>query len=190
MVTGLFFGSFNPIHVGHLVIAAGMLAEGGCQQVWFVVSPQNPFKDESTLLHPFDRYELVKLAIEGDDRLSVTDIEFHLPKPSFTVNTLEVLRERFPKRHFKLIMGGDNVSSFHKWKDYEQIIAKHELLVYSRPGQKLSPLEPHEHIHRLELPMLELSASLIRQWVKAGKSIRHLVPDPVADEIARKKFYL
>ncbi len=190
MKVGLFFGSFNPIHIGHLVIAESMLDLAGLDRVWFVVSPQNPFKRQNSLLHEFDRYDMVKLAIEGNPRLGVTDIEFGMPKPSYTVDTLTFLRELYPSYEFSLMMGEDNLTHFPKWKNYEEIINNHNVLVYPRPGETNSPLLDGEAIKLIEAPMMNVSATLIRKKVKADQSLKYLVEDKVAEYIDKKGFYL
>ncbi len=187
---GLFFGSFNPIHHGHLIIAQAMLALADLDEVWFIVSPQNPFKQRKSLAHEFDRYDMVKLAISGNDQMRVSDVEFHMPRPSFTVDTLTYLREKHPDHNFSLIIGGDNLRSFKKWKNADIILKEFSLLVYPRPKQaEITPLLNHESVKLVEAPMLDISATYIRKCVRQQKNIRYLVPDSVMDFISDKKLY-
>lgn len=187
---GLFFGSFNPVHTGHLVIASAMVEHTELDRVWFVVSPQNPFKPSRTLLHEFDRFDMVEAAISGDSRFGVTDVEFNLPRPSYTIHTLEHLKIRHPDKTFALLLGEDNLEGFQRWKDWEKIIAGHQLYVYPRPGCGPCELRSHPQVRMVPAPMMDISATYIRQAVNERKSIRYLVPDPVADIIDKKGFYL
>lgn len=187
--TGLFFGSFNPIHVGHLIIANYMATQTDLDEVWIVVSPQNPFKNKQSLAKDHDRLHLVHLAIGDNPQLRASDIEFGLPKPSYTIDTLTFLNEKYPKRAFALIMGGDNLGSFHKWKNYEQILAHHDLYVYQRPGYDLGDLATHPRIKLQEAPLMQISASYIRRCIKAGHSVQYLVPDPVFDYLGKTTLY-
>ncbi|MCU0428524.1 MAG: nicotinate (nicotinamide) nucleotide adenylyltransferase [Cytophagaceae bacterium] len=188
MKTGLFFGSFNPIHMGHLIIANTML-NNGLEEVWFVISPQNPFKRNSGLLHEFDRYEMARLASFDNTRLKVSDIEFQLPRPSYTVDTLEILVQKYPMQDFVLIMGSDNLQQFENWKNYESILKMVELYVYPRPGSDYRQWKEHPRIHFIESPQLDISATYIRKLIKENKSIQYLVTDDVARYIERKKFF-
>jgi len=189
MNIGLFFGSFNPIHVGHLIIANVVHESTDIDEVWFVVSPQNPFKKNKNLLHEFDRYDLVQAAIENDFHFRVSDIEFNMPRPSYTVDTLAVLTDKFPQHHFTLIIGEDNLSSFPKWKNHDVILKHHGLLVYPRPEAKPSDLDGHEKVRFIEAPKMDISATLIRKMIRSGKSIKYMVPDRVVELINTKKFY-
>lgn len=189
MRIGLFFGSFNPIHVGHLIIAQSMLNGTDIDEVWFVVSPLNPFKSSKQLLHEFDRYDMVYLAIQDNDRFKVSDIEFHLPKPSFTIDTLTYISEKFTQHDFTLIIGSDNLASFSKWKNHEVILDQYGLLVYPRPGSMHSELTQHNNVSTVEAPLLDISATFIRQKIRHQKSIKYLVPDSVLACIEEKKFY-
>lgn len=188
MKTGLFFGSFNPIHVGHLILASYMVEYSDMDRVMFVVSPRSPFKEKSTLLNEYDRLALVRLAIEDDPRLEVTDIEFNLPKPSYTINTLTHLEEKYSKRTFSLIMGSDTVNSLYKWKNYEELIARHAIYVYPRPEYPVKPLDGAD-IKEMDAPLMRLSSSFIRESLKAGHSVRYMVPDTVLAEIDKSGFY-
>lgn len=191
MRVGLFFGSFNPIHVGHLIIANTIVEKVGLDSVWFVVSPQNPFKEKKSLLPEFDRYDMVKLAIEGNDKLDVSDIEFTLPQPSYTIDTLTHLKEKFPSYDFSIIMGGDNLTNFHKWKNYEAILEHHNVIVFPRPNAEIpSQYLENRKVTITETPLLELSATYIRGQIKAQKSIQYLLPEEVRNHVEEKGFYL
>ena len=189
MKVGLFFGSFNPIHSGHLIIANIMAENTDLKKVWFVVSPQNPLKPSKGLLHEFDRYDMVKAAIADNYKLEVSDCEFHLPKPSYTINTLTYLAEKHPEKVFRLIMGSDNLESFTKWKNHEQILKHHGIYVYERPNAQPSELKSHPNVTTVQAPMLDISATYIRQCIREKKSIRYLVPGPVEQMIHHKGFY-
>ena len=190
MKIGLFFGSFNPIHMGHLIIANLMAESGDLKKVWFVVSPQNPFKPSKGLLHEHDRYDMVRAAIHDNYKLEVSDIEFHLPKPSYTIHTLVHLKEKHPDKEFKIIIGEDNLESFTKWKNYEVILRDYGLYVYPRPKAQPSELKQHPNVTMVEAPMLDISATFIRDTIRKGRSVRYLVPDPVEEIIRTKGFYL
>lgn len=186
---GLFFGSFNPIHIGHLIIANIMAENTDLSKVWFVVSPQNPFKPSKGLLHEFDRYDMVKAAIADHYKLEVSDVEFNLPKPSFTIHTLAYLSEKFPGKEFKVIIGEDNLENFSKWKNHDQILNQYGLYVYPRPHVTNSDFKRHPHVKMIEAPLLDISATYIRNCIKNNKSIRYLVPEPVEQMIRVKSFY-
>jgi len=186
---GLFFGSFNPIHIGHLIIANIMAENTDLNKVWFVVSPQNPFKPSKGLLHEFDRYDMVKAAIADHYKLEVSDVEFNLPKPSFTIHTLAYLTEKFPGKEFKVIIGEDNLENFAKWKNHDQILNQYGLYVYPRPHVTNSDFTRHPHVKMIEAPLLDISATYIRNCIKNNKSIRYLVPEPVEQMIRVKSFY-
>lgn len=187
---GLFFGSFNPVHTGHLIIAQAMADNAGLHKVWFVVSPQNPFKPSKSLLHEFDRFDMVQAAIADNHRLAVTDAEFHLPRPSYTVDTLEHLTAKFTDHEFSLILGEDNLEGFMRWKEPEKILARHKLLVYPRPGAVQTDLHRHPAVTMIAAPLIEISATYIRQCVRENRSIRYLVPEVVISMIDKKGFYL
>lgn len=186
---GLFFGSFNPIHVGHMIIANLMVETTDLDKVWFVVSPQNPFKHSKGLLHEFDRYDMAKAAVADNYKLDVTDIEFHLPKPSYTIHTLLHLSQRHSSTNFKVIMGSDNLESFTRWKSYRQILEDYGIYVYTRPGVQLSDLSSHPKVKTIDAPLLNISATFIRDCIRKGHSVRYLVPDPVEEMIRIKHFY-
>ena len=189
MKVGLFFGSFNPIHTGHMIIANLAYQCAQLDEIWFVVSPQNPFKKNRTLLHEFDRLDLVRAAIKDDFHFRASDVEFTLPTPSYTVDTLTVLSEKHPNHEFSLIIGADNLASFPKWKNHEQILAYFGLIVYPRPNSKPSPLAEHPSVKIIEAPEMDISATLIRKMVAEGKSIKYLVPDGAIERIEAKKLY-
>jgi nicotinate-nucleotide adenylyltransferase len=190
MKIGLFFGSFNPIHVGHLIVANIMANTGGMDQVWFVVSPQNPFKKSNTLLHEFDRFDMVEKAIGDNSKLKVSDIEFSMPKPSFTIDTLVRFTEKHPNHEFKLIIGEDNLAQFAKWKNADKILEYYGLLVYPRPKAEPHNYLNHSQVKFIEAPLLDISATFIRSQILAGRSIKYLVPEVVEGYIKLKKLYL
>jgi nicotinate-nucleotide adenylyltransferase len=187
---GLFFGSFNPIHVGHLIIANIMAENSDLKKVWFVVSPQNPFKPAKSLLHEFDRIDMVRAAVYDNYKLEACDIEFNLPKPNYTIDTLVYLQEKHPDKEFRIIMGEDNLQSFQKWKNHELILKNYGLYVYPRPGVQLSELKTHPNVKFIEAPLLDISATYIRNCVKNNQSIRYMVPAAVEEMIQAKGFYL
>jgi nicotinate-nucleotide adenylyltransferase len=182
MKVGLYFGSFNPIHVGHLIIASHILNETDIQRIWFVVSPLNPFKDSESLVNEYDRLHLVQKATEEDPRFKVTDIEFNLPRPSYTIHTLTYLQEKYPDHEFCIIMGSDSYQNIMKWKNPELILSNYRLLVYRRPGFEVTPIEGSK-TEILNAPLLQVSATHIRELVRKGKSIKYLVPPAVEEEI-------
>ncbi|MBD0374088.1 MAG: nicotinate-nucleotide adenylyltransferase [Flavisolibacter sp.] len=188
MKVGLYFGSFNPIHIGHLIIANHILNETDQQRIWFVVSPHNPFKSSGTLLNEYHRLHLVQKAIEGDDRLRASDIEFFLPKPSYTVHTLTSLKEKYPHYTFSVIMGSDSFQNLSKWKNFEVIIAHYPILIYKRPGFEIEN-KMNAAIRVMDAPLLEISATHIRELVQKGKSIKYLVPPGVEEEIVANRYY-
>jgi nicotinate-nucleotide adenylyltransferase len=189
MKIGLYFGSFNPIHTGHLIIANYTQQHTDLDQVWFVVSPQNPLKPSAGLLNEYHRLALVQLAIEGEPKLKVSDIEFRLPKPSYTVDTLAYLQEKYPQHRFAVIMGSDSFQNLPRWKNYQHILQHYPIYVYRRPDHEVTATEEPGSITILDAPLLQISATEIRNTVKAGKSIRYLVPDKVKEEIERNGYY-
>lgn len=191
MHIGLFFGSFNPIHTGHLVIANQLAEYSDLQQVWFVVSPQNPFKQKESMLNEYDRLYMVELAIEGNEKFRANNIEFTLPKPSYTIDTLTYLAEKFPSYQFSLIMGADNLQGLPKWKNYEQILKNHRVCVYKRPGFDKPSVPPgfEDRVQIVEFPQLDVSASYIRQSIKNGISTQYLVPEKVRQYIEKMNLY-
>jgi nicotinate-nucleotide adenylyltransferase len=188
MKIGLYFGSFNPVHHGHLIIANYIRQYSDLDQVWLVISPQNPFKPSQGLLNEYHRFHLVQLALEGEKDLKAVDIEFRLPKPSYTIHTLAYLEEKYPDHRFSIIMGSDSYQNLDKWKNADVLMSRYAFYVYPRPGFPLRsdlPLQPVV----LEAPMLEISATRIREMLRSGKSIRYLVPDAVQEEIERNHYY-
>ena len=186
MKIGLYFGSFNPIHNGHLIIANHVLNETDLDKLWFVVSPQNPFKINHTMLNEYDRLHLVKLAIEDDVRMKASDIEFSLPRPSYTVDTLAYLKEKYPNETFSIIMGSDSFQNIGKWKNPEAILNNHTIYVYKRSG---FDVVLNTNVVVLNAPLLEISATHIRDLSKNGKSIRYLVPEKVREEIEANRYF-
>jgi nicotinate-nucleotide adenylyltransferase len=186
---GLFFGSFNPVHVGHLIIASQVVEQTDRDEVWFVVSPQNPFKRKDSLLDQRQRLHLVRLAIGDDDRLRASDVEFGLPVPSYTVDTLAHLGERHPAHDFALIMGSDNLQSLPKWKNAPVLLDRYRMLVYPRPGFDGDALREHPAVRWLDLPLLQISATFVRQAIAEGRSTRYLLPDPVYRYVEEMGFY-
>ncbi|MEO1258506.1 MAG: nicotinate (nicotinamide) nucleotide adenylyltransferase [Bacteroidota bacterium] len=189
MKIGLFFGSFNPVHVGHMIIANFMAAHTDLDQVWIVVSPQNPLKPKASLAKDYDRLHLVQLAIGDNPLLRDSNIEFNLPKPSYTIDTLTYLKEKYPDKEFVLIMGGDNLATLHKWKNYERILEGYHIYLYKRPRYELGELETHPHVHFFEAPLLDISATYIRRCIKEGKSVQYLVPDAVFEYLEGSTMY-
>jgi nicotinate-nucleotide adenylyltransferase len=188
MNTGLYFGSFNPIHIGHLIIASHVLNETSLDEVWFVVSPQNPFKPSATLLNEYDRLHLVRKATEEDVRLKALDVEFGLPKPSYTATTLAYLAEKHPGRKFSIIMGSDSFQNLPKWHNPTAITSHYPILVYNRPGFAVT--ETHgAQVTILDAPLLEISATHIRTLLQQGKSVRYLVPQAIEEELTANRFY-
>jgi nicotinate-nucleotide adenylyltransferase len=185
----LYFGSFNPIHTGHLIIAESILLQKEIDKVWFVVSPQNPFKKSQGLLNETSRFFLTQLAVENNEHFGASNIEFSLPKPSYTIDTLTYLKEKHPTHTFSLLMGGDNLEHFEKWKNYETIIENYKIYVYKRPDASNQNLLNHPNIIILDVPMIEISSTLIRSRIQKKESIRYLVPDVVREEIEKSGFY-
>lgn len=188
--TALFFGSFNPVHIGHLCVGEYMVEFGGMDEVWFVVSPQNPLKDKSTLLSDYARMEMVQEAIGKDTRFRVSDVEFHLPKPSYTIDTLTYLSEKYPERNFILTGGTDILISFHKWKNFEQILSNYKMLLYPRHGSENHPLTKHPSVTLINAPKIEISASFIRGAIHTKKSVKYFLPEKVFQLIDKYGYYL
>ncbi len=189
MKVGLFFGSFNPVHVGHMIIANFMAQNTDLDQVWMVVSPQNPLKKKNTLAKDRDRLHLVNLAIGDNFLLRSSDIEFSMPKPSYTIDTLTYLEEKYPDHQFVLIMGGDNLKTLHKWKNYEKLISDYEIYIYKRPRYSTKKWEDQSQLKFFEAPLLDISASYIRHQVKEGNSIQYLVPQEVYEYLDDTRLY-
>jgi nicotinate-nucleotide adenylyltransferase len=199
MKIGLYFGTYNPIHVGHLIIANHMADSADLDQVWLVVSPQNPLKNKATLLADYHRLALVEIAIEDNPNLKACNIEFDLPKPSYTIDTLTYLQEKYPEHEYSIIMGEDNLRTLHKWKNYEAILTHHKIYVYPRvltaqeilaKGLKMeSTLKDHPNVIITEAPVMKISASFIRNAIKAKKEVRYLLTDPVRKYVSEMHFY-
>lgn len=185
----LFFGSFNPIHIGHLIIADAISLEKDIEKVWFVVSPQNPFKVKESLLTESSRFYLTQLATEDNPNFFVSNIEFHLPKPSYTIDTLNYLEEKYPDKKFCLVMGGDNLVHFEKWKNYEKILENYKIYIYKRPKSDTSQIPVHKNIYYLDVPLMEISSTLIRERIKNNLSIKYLLPEKVELEIEKSRYY-
>jgi nicotinate-nucleotide adenylyltransferase len=191
MKVGLYFGTFNPIHVGHLTIANHLAEYSDLDQVWFVVTPHSPFKKKSSLLDDNHRFQMVLRATEDYPKLKPSDIEFKLPQPNYTINTLVHLQEKFPDHEFCLIMGEDNLKSFHKWKNYELILENHEIYAYPRVsgGSVDSQFNDHPSIHHVDAPIMELSSTFIRKAIKEKKNIRPMLPEHVWQYLDEMNFY-
>jgi nicotinate-nucleotide adenylyltransferase len=188
MHIGLYFGSFNPIHIGHLIVANHIIEHTEIDKLWFVVSPHNPLKDSHSLLNEYDRLHLVQLAIEGNNKFRASNVEFHLPKPSYTIDTLTYLTEKFPLEQFSIIMGADSFQNIHRWKNFEQLVANYSLIVYNRPGFEIK--ETHgAKLTTVHAPLLEISSTYIRDQIKAGRSIRYIVPENVWEYITESRYY-
>ncbi|PWA11450.1 nicotinate (nicotinamide) nucleotide adenylyltransferase [Flavobacterium laiguense] len=191
MKIGLYFGTFNPIHVGHLIIANHMAEHSDLDQVWMVVTPHNPLKKKNTLLDDYHRLQMVYLATEDFPKIKPSDIEFKLAQPNYTVNTLVHLQGKFPDHEFSLIMGEDNLKSFHKWKNYEVILAHHDIYVYPRISSEAEnlALKNHPKIHLIDAPVVEISSTFIRDNIKKGKNVQPLLPLKVWEYIDHNNFY-
>lgn len=188
MNVGLYFGSFNPVHIGHLIIANFAVSSTDLNQVWFVVSPQNPFKNSTGLLNKYHRLHLIKSALEGENNLKASSVEFDLPTPSYTVDTLSYLKDRFPQHEFSLLMGSDGFKNLDKWKNYQVIVKNHRFYIYKRLGFNIEN-NYGATIHILDAPLLQISSTLIREFIRNRKSIRFYVPDVVKEEIEKWGYY-
>jgi nicotinate-nucleotide adenylyltransferase len=189
MKVGLYFGSFNPIHNGHLIIASYIVQNTPLDQVWFVISPQNPLKKSNSLLNEYHRLFLVQVSIEEEPSLKASDIEFRLPKPSYTIDTLTYLEEKYPTHQFSVIMGSDSFLNLSQWKNYKQLLTNYPIYVYERPGFKPGNIYENAQVVFLDAPLLEISSTYIRKIIKEGKSIRFLVPEKVRIEIEHNGYY-
>ena len=186
---GLFFGSFNPVHVGHLAIAGHMLEFTDLDEVWMVVSPHNPLKKKESLLSDTHRLRLVREAIGENARIKASNIEFKLPQPNYTIDTLAYLREKYPAHKFVLIMGTDNLQNLHKWKNYEQLLAGYYIYAYKRPGFDSGKFDTHPSVKVTDAPLMEISSSFIRQAIKDKKDVRYLLAPPVWQYSKEMHFY-
>ena len=191
MKIGLYFGSFNPIHIGHLIIANHMVEYSDLDQIWFVVTPHNPFKKKSSLLDNYQRLEMVYLATKEYAKLKASDIEFNLPQPNYTVNTLVHLQEKHPNHEFALIMGEDNLKSFHKWKNYKVILENHHIYVYPRISDSNieTQFDSHKKIHLVNAPIMQLSSTFIRNAIKESKNVEPMLPKNVWEYLDEMNFY-
>jgi nicotinate-nucleotide adenylyltransferase len=188
MKIGLYFGSFNPIHIGHLIIAQHVLNETDINKVWFVVSPQNPLKESKDLLDEYKRFHLVQIAIENNHNFFASNIEFKLPRPSYTTDTLTYLQEKYPQHKFSIIMGGDSYTNLPKWKNYIHILNNYEIVVYNRPGFEITPYK-HSNTIKLNAPLLNISATQIRKLIEQRKEINYLVTEEVRKELINNNLY-
>ena len=188
MKIGLFFGSFNPMHIGHKVIASYMVEFSDLDQVMFVVSPQNPLKNKKSLLDQYQRLMIIRMEIEDNPKLQVTDIEFSMSQPSYTIDTLVRLKEKNPQNQYSLIMGADNLQYFHKWKNYQQILDSYSIYVFPRPGVKINEMYKNIHIVK-DVPQMEISASFIRKFIKEGKDVSYLIPEKAWQYIDEMNLY-
>jgi nicotinate-nucleotide adenylyltransferase len=187
--TGLYFGSYNPIHMGHMAIANYIVEYANLEQLWFVVSPHNPLKEKKSLLQDYHRLEMVSLAIEDDDRFRASDIEFRLPRPSYTIDTLAYLEEKHPQREFLLVMGADGLKTFNRWKNADTIVSKYHRLVYPRQGVERKAFEGLTNATLLDGPVMDISSSFIRQAIREGRDIRHFVPARAYKYMREMHFY-
>lgn len=190
MKVALFFGSFNPIHIGHLILANYIVENTDVDELWFVVSPQNPLKAKKTLLHDHDRYDMVEMAIKNYPKMRVTDVEFSMPRPSYTIDTLTYLHEKHPDYQFSLIMGQDNLQSLSKWKNHELLVENYQIIVYPRVLNSEEEEYAHQNIQKINAPIIELSATEIRKMIKENKNVRPMLPPEVFEYIDKKGFYL
>ncbi|HEX3384856.1 MAG TPA: nicotinate (nicotinamide) nucleotide adenylyltransferase [Mucilaginibacter sp.] len=189
MKIGLLFGSFNPVHIGHLIIANYMANHTDLNQVWLVVSPQNPLKKYGDLISTYDRLEMARLATDNSRNIKVSDVELRLPQPSYTIDTLAHLKEKYPDHEFAIIMGSDNLTTLHKWKNYKLILRDYKIYVYPRPGYENAEFASHPSVTITMTPLMELSASFIRKSIAEKKNIQYFVPDQVLEFIESKALY-
>ncbi|MGF7230661.1 nicotinate (nicotinamide) nucleotide adenylyltransferase [Arachidicoccus sp.] len=191
MKIGLYFGSFNPIHVGHMIIAEHVVNHSDLKQIWFILSPQNPLKPSGALLNEYDRLHLLNIAIDDSEKFRAMDVEFKLPKPSYTITTLVYLEEKYPQHEFVVVMGSDSFTNLSRWKNYETLIKNYSFIIYQRPGFVINKeLSKQIDYTLLDAPLLDISATFIRQQLKEKKGIKYLLPHGVYDEIELNKYYL
>jgi nicotinate-nucleotide adenylyltransferase len=188
MKIGLYFGSFNPVHIAHLIIAEHMAYNTDLEQVWLVLSPQNPLKPSANLLNEYDRLHLLQLAVENDPRLRVSNIEFSLPRPSYSIDTLTYLAEKYPEHDFAVIMGSDSLENIRRWKNHEQLLGRFQVFVYRRPGHAVGD-HPAGKITVCDAPLLDISSSFVRKMIREGKSVRYLVSERVYEYILDNRYY-
>ncbi len=192
MKVGLYFGTFNPIHVGHLIIANHMAEHSDLEQIWMVVTPHNPLKQKNTLLDDRSRFHMVRLATEDYPKIKPSDIEFHLEQPNYTVNTLAHLKDKYPTHEFSLIMGEDNLNSLPKWKNYDYLLENYDIYIYPRISAEteiIPELKNHPCIHKIDAPIVEISSTFIRESIKEKKNVRPLLPENVWEEIDYNNYY-
>ncbi|MES2704642.1 MAG: nicotinate (nicotinamide) nucleotide adenylyltransferase [Bacteroidota bacterium] len=189
MHIGLYFGSFNPVHTGHLIVANHVINHTEIDKIWFIVSPHNPLKDSHSLLNEYDRLHLVNLAIEGNPKFRASNVEFQLPKPSYTIDTLAYLTEKFPLEKFTVIMGADSFQNIHRWKNFEQLVARYAFIVYNRPGFDIEDTYGAD-VTILDAPLLQISATYIRRQIKEKKSIKYIVPEAVEHYVLENRYYV
>lgn len=188
MKIGLYFGSFNPVHIGHLIIANFVAIETNINQVWMVVSPQNPLKLSSSLLNEYHRLHLLQISIEDNPNIKASDVEFRLPRPSYTIDTLTYLSEKYPQNEFSVIIGSDSFQNIHKWKNHEILLKNYHFIIYNRPGFEIQK-DLGDGVQVLSAPLLDISASMIRQMIKDRKSIQYMIPEKVRLEIELNNYY-
>ncbi len=189
MHIGLYFGSFNPIHIGHLIVANHVVNHTEVDKIWFVVSPHNPLKDSHSLLNEYDRLHLVNLAIEDNNKFRGSNVEFSLPKPSYTIDTLTYLTEKFPLERFSVILGADSFQNIHRWKNFELLLARYSFVVYNRQGFEIEDTYG-ANVTILDAPLLQISSTYIRKLIKEKKSIKYIVPELVEEYIIANRYYL
>lgn len=187
--SGLFFGSFNPVHNGHLIIANYMLEQEGLDEIWLIVSPQNPLKESEELANEKQRLEMMKLAVASEPRFKVSDVEFSMPKPSYTFDTLELLSQAYPERSFFLIIGSDNLEEFHLWKNHEQILKKYQILVYPRKKEINNPYDDSNNVKITRAPLIEGSSTQVRRFIHDGSDVSNLIPARVREFIKANGLY-
>lgn len=189
MLTGLYFGSFNPIHNGHLMLANYLVEYGGIGELWFVISPQNPFKEKKSLLPDYQRLELVHRAVDDYNKFRACDVEFSLPKPSYTIDTLTYLKEKYPTKEFCLIIGSDNIERFPRWKNAQQIIDNYHILVFPRKDCPVGDFANFPNVHIVDAPLIEVSSTFIRESIAEGKDVRFYMPQKVWEYVDEMNFY-